>query len=62
MAKPVQVTAIQTGAERGRGEPARTHNEPVHDRTQQLIAETRAGIAEARARNDEFARTGRYPR
>ena len=61
MAKPVEPTAIQTGAERDRGETARTHS-PALDRVRQLIAETNADIAESRARNDEFARTGRYPR
>lgn len=62
MAEPARVTAIQTGAERERGEPARTHHETAHARAQALIAEARAGIAKSRADNDEYARTGRYPR
>jgi len=53
------ITHVQTGAERAAGQSGRAHDQAFADlnahidkaeaRTQQLIAETRAGIAQTRA-------------
>lgn len=54
-----RITGIQTAAEREARQPGRVHNQAIADlnaridaadaRTRQRIAETRAGIAKARA-------------
>ena len=56
-----RITHIQTGAERGRGEPGRAHDEATHDRLQRLVADVKAGIARSRANVDHLDRTGRWP-
>jgi hypothetical protein len=66
-----RVTRIQTGSERGAGQPGRIHDQTLADlnaridaaaaRTRQRIAETRAGIAESRASVEHLRQTGRFP-
>lgn len=56
-----RITRIQTGAERERGEPARTYDETFHDKAQRLVADVRAGIERARANAEHLDRTGRWP-
>ncbi|MFF7184691.1 hypothetical protein ACFZAR_05530 [Streptomyces sp. NPDC008222] len=55
------MTHIQTGAERDRGEPGRAHVEATHDKVQRLVADAKAGIAQARANVEHLNRTGRWP-
>ena len=63
-----RITRIQTGAEQAAGTPGLAHHDDLHDRmqaaaarTQQLIAETQAGIDKSRANVEHLKRTGRFP-
>lgn len=67
-----RITSIQTGAEREAGQPGRVHNQTLADlnarvdaaeaRSRQRIAETQAGIDQARGNVEHLHRTGRFPK